>query len=214
MANTSVSKGQRDQIVDVVSVATAKAVDKALEITGLQTSALQRALTRGKGLNEALCLSLTPYLAGLIRSYAVEFNNPAVFRGVSHSISPDCKQLPSAPLDIPLSQVELVSTLDDPDEDIEGWVHRKRLSEARYLCLNADHFVWHWQLAQQGQLPKSWKKKGLRILYDGTVFYLDDHWPREYILYLHYSEDAWSPEFCRIGAEINVFDVSAVAGKY
>ena len=99
MANTSVSKGQRQQVVNVVSTVTAKAVDEALEIAGLQKSALQRVLTRGKGLNKALCSSLTPHLAGLIQSYAVAFNDPDVFRGLGYLISPDYKQLPSASLD-------------------------------------------------------------------------------------------------------------------
>lgn len=206
MANTSITTGQRKQAIEVVSVAAANAVIEALGTTGLQKPALQRILARGGGLQK----SLTPHLVGLMRSYAVEFD-PASFIARWWSIDPDDEQLLSAPLDIDLDAIEFLNTLRPGETTIKGEENWRRLRDACYLCLNADHFKRHWALGRQDRLPEKWKNIGY-IRYEATKL----RSPRgfRYVLYLYWQSGAWGWDYDWLFDGFSAQDQSGVAGKY
>jgi hypothetical protein len=164
LKNTSIGWRQKRQIVEVVSAAVADVVDEALVISGLQKPELQRVLASGGGLQRSLFIA--PYLAGLMRSYAVEFD-PDSFAGSRYSLDPNDEQLPSAPPDIDWDDLSFTDALRAGEEIITDEERWQRLRETRNLYLNAGHLLQC--LAARRRPPKALRPRNL-ITFDAIRF--------------------------------------------
>ena len=204
MTNTSVSSGQRRQIVEVANAAIAGAVNEALGIVGLQKVALQRVLARGHGFQKALFLS--PYIAGLMRSYAVEHGHD--FFGPPYRLNPDAEQLPSARVDIGLKDISFMSMLRKGEDFIDGETRQRRLREERHLYLNIDHFRRFWKMRRS--LPKKWENLG-RIRFEATKL-CGPLGPLT--IHMYPTHEGWQWGGGPLLEDDSIPSVSAVAGKY
>ena len=136
------------------------------------------------------------------------WKGPANSDGLSGEEDQDERSLTLTQLD--LSQVQLVTCLNEREDRITGEERLKRLKEKNFIRLDANIFLTLWQ--NQHLIPESWKEKTKSsttyIFFNGTT--LRGPLGYRFVLYLCWLDGGWYWRYVWLGCDWFDYSPSAV----
>ncbi len=132
--------------------------------------------------------------------------NPAKFIGKGWSIE-EQDERSLALSEVNLADIQLVTTLQNGEERVEGEEKLRRLKAAGYIRLDAKILQTLW--GNKNLIPESWK--GKHVYFDGTVLRSPNG--LRYVLYLCWYGDEWRWLYYWLEGDWDGHDPSAVLAE-